>query len=651
MMKGFGWSKRTAALTVGLCGVLFTHSAHAAPVICFPPGGGGVPGQPGLPDWWSSGTPAPADDPRWVGSYGYSDGTVNFSALVEPGTPNHLVLRWHVNPDPGAALPGDQLLVGFYNPTGSVGTVFQLTRDDTSSTDGGQPPGTGVMTVNAFTRSGAATIWTAGTAPTGITADARLDASCTGSGFPFTCDDWVIRMRVPMSAASGGIDLSTTFNMWYEVDVQHGDTGTTDQSKFPSGTVNADVVSFPPVIPEPTGSVTPASSPWNPMSIAGGSCVAGIVIDHGDITVTNAIGTAGTMIDVNSANHFDVKPTNQTTATYHGNDIKAKLRLADWGSAVGDSPQWITVPGPGCDVATGSSTAMVTGGNHFDLNSCSWTLNATQQCDFRPDLFPGCTPDALGTRDAHQCILAELSSSGLPIQFNSQSSWNNFNFDHSSKLERKARIDIGTLGPRDVYVYIRANNLPETVSDEAPAPQQPAPGQPVPGRELSAATRAKMGELAAIVPGRVTEKQSQGLQALVAAGRISYDEVAKVMPTLTAYVWHDSGNKLKTKTGFAKILTPQPSFTLFVSHDGPLHGWKHAFAGLGGAVVTEIAPNFYRIGVGSTGSVQVLTTVESVESAPGTGTGTGSHPPIWMIILALLLVLLIVWIVIRVLKH
>jgi hypothetical protein len=637
-MKGSGWSNRTTTAVLALCAaLLIAGRAGASPVICFPPGGGGVPGQPGLPDWWSGGTPAPSDDPRWVGSYGYSDGTVNFSALVESGTPNYLVLRWHVNPDPGAALPGDQVLVGFYNPTGTVGTVFQLTRDATSTT-AGAPPGAGVMTVNAFGRAGAATIWTAATVPSGITADARLDASCTGSGFPYTCDDWVIRMRVPMTAASGGVDLSTTFSMWYEVDVQHGDTGTTDQSKFPSGAINADLVGFPPTIPEPLGSVSPASAAWNPMSVAGGSCVTGIVIDHGDITVSNTIGAAGTTIDVNSANNFDVKPTNQTMANYAGNAIQANLRIADWGSAVGDSPQWITVPGTGCATATGVAATMVGGGHQFDLNTCSWTLTAAQKCDFRPDLFPGCTPDALGTRDAHQCILAELSSTGLPIQFNSQSSWNNFNFDHSSKLERKARIDIGALGPRDVYVYIKALNLPETVSETPPPP----PPQQTPGAagELSAAARAKMGELAAVVPGRVTEKESQGLQALVASGRIGYDDVAKVMPTITAYVWHDSGTTMKTKTGTAKILTPQPSFTLFVSHDGPLHGWRHAFAGLGGTVITEIAPNFYRIGVGSTGSVQVLTSVEAIEK--------GSGRPLWIYLLALLILLLLIWIVRRI---
>ena len=85
------------------------------------------------------------------------------------------------------------------------------------------------------------------------------------------------------------------------------------------------------------------------------------------------------------------------------------------------------------------------------------------------------------------------------------------------------------------------------------------------------------------------------MRGLVAAGRLTYEEVAKVMPTYTAYVWHDSGTTVKTKSGPAKLLVPQPAFTLFVSHDGPLVGWKKAFGGFNGSTVTEIAHNFYKI--------------------------------------------------------
>ncbi len=589
------------------------RDSYAASV-CFPPGGGGVPGQPGLPDWWAGS--APFDDPRWIGSYGFSHGTINFNSLVETTAgKKYLLLRWHVKPDPGPAVAGDQIWVGFFNTTTNAGTVLQLTRDATTSVTA-QPIGSGVMSATAYTRTGTSGGWASATVPTTIASDARIDVTCDTSTLPVVCDDWVVRLRVPLSAADGGIDLGSTFDMWYEVDVEHG--GTTDRGKWPVGAADVDPTTLPLTFPEPLGSVSPASAAWFNASTAGGMCVAGIGITYSDITVTNAIG-AGTQIDVNSANTFHAKPLNSTTTAYNPDSIKARLRLADWGSAVGDSPRWQTVPNPSCEGAIGSGAAgSITGGTHFDLNTCIWTLTAGQKCSYRPDLFPGCTPDAtIGARYDHQCILAELSSTAAPIAFSTSSAWNNFDFDHSSKLERKARLDIGNLSPRDVYVYVQANNMPAVVAAEPP------PGNDQ--RGMSEVLRKRLGAVGPIVPGRVTEKQAAALRGLVATGQISYGDVEKVMPTYTAYVWHDTGTTVKTSTGPAKLLAPQPSFTLFVSHDGPLVGWKHALSGVGGATITEISRNFYRLSVGSGGTAEVLTSNRSARARAAAAAAAVAH--------------------------
>jgi hypothetical protein len=96
---------------------------------------------------------------------------------------------------------------------------------------------------------------------------------------------------------------------------------------------------------------------------------------------------------------------------------------------------------------------------------------------------------------------------------------------------------------------------------------------------------------------------------------------------------------VKTKGGTAKLLSPQPAFTLFVSHDGGLDGWKHTFAGANGATVTEIARNFYRISVGHEGHVDVVSTIEALE--PGVGPEPG-HRWWWIVLIAALLLLLVV---------
>ncbi|HLK92186.1 MAG TPA: hypothetical protein VKZ18_19995 [Polyangia bacterium] len=623
MTERFAWA-------MGLFTVLAARPAAAVGPTCFPVGGGGVPFQPGLPDWWT-GT-APYDDPRWIHSYGYSAGPQAMNALVDTtGGGKALVLRWHVTGDGGGAAPGDQVYVGFYNPTTTVGTVFQFTRDALVNTTAGVV-GAGVMSANAWTQTGTGG-WSSTSVPATVSSQARLDAFCDSGSLPVTCDEWIIRLRVPTTAAGGGVDVGDTFAMWFELDADHAGTATTDILKFPAGAATFDPTTLPLAFPPPLGGT--GSAPWTNIDLTGtATCAPGVDLQAEDITVQNALGT-GTTIDINSTNNFHVRPTNATPTTYAGNAIQARLRIADWGSSLGANPQWDLVPDPSCAAATGPASPTIPQGGQFDL-SCSWTLTPGQQCDYGH--ATGCTPDASGFRFPHQCIIADLTSPSVIVPFSTSSAWNNFDFGHASKLDRLARINIGTLTPRDVYVYIQTNNMPAKV-EPLPPPGQ-TNGQ-VPARPLSAAARERMGALAsAIVPGRVTEEQSRALQALVVAGKLRYSDVAKVMPTYTAYVWNDSGTTVKTKSGNAKLLSPQPSFTLFVSHDGDLDGWKHSFAGANGATVTEIAHNFYRIHVGHEGRVEVLTSIEAVTPGEGPGHQPG-HRWWWILIVILLLVLVV----------
>src|ERR1700722_7129475 len=89
---------RTVARTVGLLALVASRAVLAVDPTCFPVGGGGVPFQPGLPDWWTGA--APYDDPPWIASYGYSQCTENFKELL--GTTagqKSLVLLRHVTGD------------------------------------------------------------------------------------------------------------------------------------------------------------------------------------------------------------------------------------------------------------------------------------------------------------------------------------------------------------------------------------------------------------------------------------------------------------------------------------------------------------------------------------------------------------------------
>ena len=650
MKRGVAWRQKTRriAWALGLLAVLAARPAGAVGPTCFPVGGGGVPFQPGLPDWW--GGSAPYDDPRWIHSYGYSAGPESFNALLDTtGSSKALVLRWHVTGDGGGASAGDQVWVGFYNPTTTVGTVFQFTRDALTNTTAGTV-GTGVMSANAWTQTGTGG-WSSISVPSTISSQARLDAFCDTSALPVTCDEWIIRVRIPTTTGGGGIDIGDKFAMWFELDADHSGTTTADVLKFPLGAATFDPTALPLTFPPPLGGG--GSAVWTSIDDTGSAtCAPGVDLQAEDITVQNALGS-GTLIDPNSTNTFHVKPTNATGTSYQGNVVQARLRIADWGSSLGDSPQWDPVPDPSCAAATGPMSPSIGTSGHFDLQ-CSWTLTANEQCAYGHTT--GCTPDG-GFRFPHQCIIADLTAPTVTVPFSSSSAWNNFDFKHASRLESLARIDIGSLTPRDVYVYIQTNNMPAQVEPPPPSGQTGQPNGPgngdgkgqLPNRALSAAAKERLGALATtLIPGRVTLEQSRALQEAVAAGKLRYSDVAKVMPTYTAYVWNDSGTTVKTKSGTAKLLSPQPAFTLFVSHDGGLDGWKHTFAGANGAILTEVAHNFYRISVGHEGHVDVLTTIDAIE--PGGGHNDHGHWPLWMIVAFILILLLLVIVIIRVLR-
>ncbi len=379
---------------------------------CFP-GPIGVPGQSGLPDWWL-GT-APFDDARWAGSFQYSYGGLGngeFNALVDrTGQPAALVLRWRVTADTSPASNTNQVWVGFYNRTSGVATVLRITNDVATTATAGTTA-TGALDIAALQETAPGAGWSSVSVPAGVTADARLDAICTTAQLPSICSTWAIRLRVPMTGAAGGIDLNDSFKMWFELNVQ-GDTAIV-ADKWPLGAIQVDPTALPLTFPEPLGSTSPASLAWNDVSANGGTCAPGVNLQPGDISVSNQIG-AGTTIDVAGANTFHIKPLNQTQALYAPNAIQASLRIADWRAGIGDSPLWLALPDASCASATGPATGTVGTGQRFDL-VCTWTPTAAQACDYRPDLSPGCTTDAVGSRFAQQGILVELSSAvGVPF--------------------------------------------------------------------------------------------------------------------------------------------------------------------------------------------------------------------------------------------
>jgi hypothetical protein len=666
-------SLKRLVLSMTLAAVVTTASAGvASATICFPPGFG-VPGASGVPAWWGGASSNGLGDPRWRGAamFNHVGDQARFQVVVDnSGANKYLVMMWSVNAD----LTADDLLYfGFYNdggtPASSTGNIFRIKRknnaaiQDAGTPDGGAASSSATTDLEAFYWNNAAgtPAWqvVSGIAhfPTWIGDDTRLDVKCGSSG----CDTWDIRLRVklvgsgqgnfgnPNAATGAGLELGSTFKLWYEIKTVLGDLSSpTSSLEF-----NSAVTATDPDLTDPTnfadenalgGPRFPDTSKWMTASVDTtlSTCEKGINISGGDISVVNSVTGpgGGSQISLLGANTFHAKPWNNTGAGVAGTGLLAKFRIADWNTSSHASAIWRTI-NPSCDGATGSgaSAGTISNGSQFDLNTCTWTLSASERCDYavptgRPD---SCPP---ATKDDHQCVLVELRTASSQYYFSSSSAYRNHDFVGASEFRRKVRVDVNGLpnaglgANRDVYVYLQTKNMPAHVTQPPPAGDK---GNDQP-RDVSPALRKRLQ-----LPddGHIGTEESARIQAALGAGQLTWDEVSQLMPTHVAYAWHDTGKTIKVDGVERKLLRPQAPFGFFVSHDGKLTGWENK---LEGATVTLLSPNFYKIAVPTNGFVNAETVIRALGEppVPPGGCDQASQLPWWVWVLILLVLIVIV---------
>ncbi len=647
-----GWKQVVLAVAV----VVGTAGHKAVAAVCFP-NAGGVPGEGGSgpPDWWSgaawtgTATSSFLEDPRWRGALGHMVmDKERFRVVVEnTGGVHYLVMSWEVRGDAGPGA-GDQLTFGVWDDDSATGNIYRLTRNTAVETpDVGAVfdpvPASSAFAGRIFKSAGAlgSVTWSGTSAgppyalPAWLTDDVRVDVDCIMP--PSTgCDTWAFRIRAKIDPAANtadatpsGIKISNAtppatrnFRFWYEIQ-DGGAIGTTLYS-FPSGLAVANEAGL--LFPDPNG--------WKQAQLgSSASCDGDILFNSGDVYV-NTVGS--NQLDFTS-NTFHATPKNNVAGTtISTSEIKAKYRIANWGSAGFNSPAWTTT----C-IAAGSGP-LVGPGIDFDL-ACTWT--GFDACPYRP-AGHACGPTA-GTKDRHQCVQVDLDilTSTNHYVFSAQSVYRNMNFDVNSTLVRQATIDIKGLGPmpggatnRDVFLYVHTRNLPARIGDDPSARPAPLAGDQAanrPGNILPPRQRFKELELPAIGP--IGTKESARIQAAVQAGKLTLEQVEQIMPTYIVYVWHDTGRTLATAAGPSKILEAQPSFGLFLAHDGALEGWKHQLTAAGGVLV---GPNLYKFSPPNDSTFPVTITIEPIEC-----TGLRCWLPTWIwILLALLLLILILYV-------
>jgi len=556
---------------------------------CFPTAVG-VPGNPNPPDWLS-GTPAPfdgsPDDPRWVGALAHSqgDGTgveLLFRGLVDPAK-DFLRLSWLVKVDPNITAGADALFVGFGSATTAVVVRIQL------ATSTPTPPGPQ-------------------TAPQAYTPDIALFSGGNWGAFAGSAPAWVangthawinfgtpnptpfaVHMKLPinqfldMAGNQVKIVAGTTFKMWYSAYVNTpSEMGADVEYVWPGSTgIGLNAPPAPNTWPDVRVSNVANDAACDQVGITIGVLDIGTKnIDGTNRTDSNTIRFDNTLTDATQPNHsnmFFAHPQFPFADVTRRGEVRARFRMANWGSQIGTltPASWTNIPG-GDDVPC--DTAQAGGESHFLWPTQSDLTNATSLAilnNFK-----------LGTTTHDQCISVELSSVHVGGEiFLTNSIRRNMWIAPASKFSRAAEISIVGLQPispvpRDVYLYVETLNMPKQV------PKEPPQG----------------GNTAGIF--------GIDTHATFAAQRPpTIEDLIKFVPTYRVHVYHDTGRKTNLLGwGTRRIFSAQSSFGFLVDHQGALDGWE---VRLEGAI--RIAEAFYLLRVENNGKAKVTTVIQAVE--------------------------------------
>jgi hypothetical protein len=615
---------------------------------------------------FQGGQPVSMTDPRWNGSFGLVQGEskVEFRALtLTERYERFLVMGFRVQGDfnGNSPLDIDTVTLQFVDdvripavPTGTLIKIHRLANTAASScrlADGDfavevskyvGTPETGNWTLVASKGMGGSTDM--GSMPDWLMCGMKGELLCDMSTLPATCSRWSLVLKIPLSQLASpddlatGINLPSKFRFAYQVDLQHewGGSPVVEPPVVWPSSAEIGWSTLPPSYP------APAQLAYAQIQGGPDPCATGISISAGQVTVEHGTPpVVSTQIALNSANTFRARPWNGLAIPIAEGALQAVFRIADWGAALGRSPAWREI----C-VGGSAGTGTVPAGSQFDL-SCAWSLTQEEKCHYGRSSFPATTcapfPNTPTTPDhsSYQSVLAELrpvptSATGpgvtLPAGafFANMSAYRNMAFVNASRFSRPVQIERFEEGPAAGKKARRAQShdviaFVETIGMSEVAPATPKRGKrelsrlgmaPMPNKWVQISRRLRdqklIGQLhaAGAAEGKIGARVADLLKEQYRLGRVTHDEISAVLPTYMVHVWYDTGRKVKLKGKQVSLLAPAPGFGYYVSHDGPLVGWKF---GIKGAGVKSIGPNLYRITPPAKGALAAETWLAACE--------------------------------------
>jgi hypothetical protein len=602
----------------------------------------GVPGLSGAPLWTDPIAPSTKpkntnlDDPRWVGSTrlyfppdmssSVSEATVR--AVVE-GTVLHL--SFEVIADPGGATQPDTVWLGLgKNATeaavsttdndyflieiplgGGIPTTLSLAHEiDTETT-------TTPEAFRAFTNEVADTTWTQDLAPTWVTTD-LIRYWVGDSTVPY---EWAVNIKIDLAAvgidppggASPTLDAKLFVAGFVETLLGHGWV-----YQWPTNAVFVDTSDPDNVNPIDSSTMNPTA--WGTVTLPtsfSAPCTDGIRLSFmqvgADPPPENLINvpTGASTAD----NLYFARPDWSGWGAVVDDAIKARFRIANWGSMIADP-------------------------------AAPWTEAANNVLNDAPDghmEFPCPVGTALcgvlPAGDNHQCMLVELSkgtaSTVDPLKFANDSVYRNMDFDDTSTLVREAEINIKGLKPRpgfpkrDTYIYVKTVNMPAPTSEQLflprdemyravkvakhppPSPQPGKPGGRPGEKPIPAPPKPAVGAKAQKAP------EPPPLDPDLA--KDAYGHLTDSWPTYEVHVYYDTGGFITVRGKKYRALKPMVPFGYFLDHVGPYFGFEHHLEGSEGTQLTQVGPSFYKVEIVNDGVAKVKSTITALEKPSGPG--------------------------------
>jgi hypothetical protein len=560
----------------------------------------GVPYLNGPPQWVDpmpmSGVTRPeVDDPRWAGSRRYDAPNVGFSTQATVRALNHsghLFVTMQALVDPNGNTAGDSVWFGFGEAAaGPASANYHLLHVNMSAVVGAGPSPATVQYWNRATEGGSGG-WTAAAPPIWIEDEVTYTAAAGG------LYRWVVTLRIEMAPAG----LAGDFRAWHGM--------TVNQSGGPPITA---LYQWPIAVTPVAGAIVMDQNSvnttlWEDAQVGSGGapCVGGITLDW------NQIGA-----DPPPVNHIDAAASNEFFATpgygsfsIVANMIKARFRLADWGSTIADKQNapWADIPMPAAGVQ-----------NVAPSGRLSFT------CDPVAGANPACPVPSAGN-PAHQCMLVELSKvqpgpgSVDAVYFSRDAAARNMEFIGLSRFKDVAKIDIKGLpalasGPeRDVFLYVHTRNMPAHGEKPFSLPRE----QMMNAQKIASAVQQEHTPIA-IEPRETLEQFRKRLGASTkreplsdTLAKSSYEHLASTWPTYEVHAFYDTGNKIVINGETHTLVEPMVPFGYFADHEGELFGFSSELQAQG-AQLEELFDNYYRVHIPHGGSVSVNTTIEAHE--------------------------------------